>query len=300
MPNVLTDLDVAEVSLVKKPANKRAFLLFKQLDEGGEERVPDLKEKLIELFTSEAPLELEEKLELIEGQEGLTEELREIVKEVVKVLRAYKADLPEDILEVIAELAELKLPERIVDQKPRAEEEEKIEIMAGFPRPIKKADGSYDLSGVPKEQRAIVEALWKQAERADQLAKELREEKELRIRKEFEERAKQFDNLPISAEELGRILQAFHEKAKEEYDKIERLLRAVNEALGQSEILKELGSSYNGTSGGAWTKIEKLAQGLIQKDANLTKEKAISIVLEANPQLYAEYLAEQQREEVKH
>ena len=64
---------------------------------------------------------------------------------------------------------------------------------------------------------------------------------------------------------------------------------------GQSEILKELGSSYNGTSGGAWTKIEKLAQGLIQKDANLTKEKAISIVLEANPQLYAEYLAEQQR-----
>lgn len=295
MPNVLTDLDVAEVSLVKKPANKRAFLLFKQLDEGGEERVPDLKEKLIELITSEAPLELEEKLELIEGQEGLTEECREIVKEVVKVLRAYKADLPEDILEVIAELAELKLPERIVDQKPRAEEEEKIEIMAGFPRPIKKADGSYDLSGVPKEQRAIVEALWKQAERADQLAKELREEKELRIRKEFEERAKQFDNLPISAEELGRILQAFHEKAKEEYDKIERLLRAVNEALGQSEILKEFGSSYNGSSGGAWTKIEKLAQGLIQKDANLTKEKAISIVLEANPQLYAEYLAEQQR-----
>ena len=257
--------------------------------------MPDLKEKLIELITSEAPLELEEKLELIEGQEGLTEECREIVKEVVKVLRAYKADLPEDILEVIAELAELKLPERIVDQKPRAEEEEKIEIMAGFPRPIKKADGSYDLSGVPKEQRAIVEALWKQAERADQLAKELREEKELRIRKEFEERAKQFDNLPISAEELGRILQAFHEKAKEEYDKIERLLRAVNEALGQSEILKELGSSYNGTSGGAWTKIEKLAQGLIQKDANLTKEKAISIVLEANPQLYAEYLAEQPR-----
>lgn len=295
MPNVLTDLDVAEVSLVKKPANKRAFLLFKQLDEGGEERVPDLKEKLIELITSEAPLELEEKLELIEGQEGLTEECREIVKEVVKVLRAYKADLPEDILEVIAELAELKLPERIVDQKPRAEEEEKIEIMAGFPRPIKKADGSFDLSGVPKEQRAIVEALWKQAERADQLAKELREEKELRIRKEFEERAKQFDNLPISAEELGRILQAFHEKAKEEYDKIERLLRAVNEALGQSEILKEFGSSYNGSSGGAWTKIEKLAQGLIQKDANLTKEKAISIVLEANPQLYAEYLAEQQR-----
>ena len=295
MPNVLTDLDVAEVSLVKKPANKRAFLLFKQLDEGGEERVPDLKEKLIELITSEAPLELEEKLELIEGQEGLTEECREIVKEVVKVLRAYKADLPEDILEVIAELAELKLPERIVDQKPMAEEEEKIEIMAGFPRPIKKADGSYDLSGVPKEQRAIVEALWKQAERADQLAKELREEKELRIRKEFEERAKQFDNLPISAEELGRILQAFHEKAKEEYDKIERLLRAVNEALEQSEILKEFGSSYNGSSGGAWTKIEKLAQGLIQKDANLTKEKAISIVLEANPQLYAEYLAEQQR-----
>lgn len=295
MPNVLTDLDVAEVSLVKKPANKRAFLIYKQLDEGGECSVPDLKEKLIELLTGEVPLELEER---ITRQGGLTEEVQELVKQVVKLLRAYKADLPEDILEFIAELAELKLPQHVVSQEPEVEgeeEREKVEIMAGFPRPLKKADGSYDLSAVPKEQRAIVEALWKQAERAEQLAKELREEKELRVRKEFEDKARAFQNLPIPTEELGHLLYSFHAKAQEEYDKIEKLLKAVDEALGQSEILKEFGSSYNGTSGGAWTKIEKLAQGLIQKDANLTKEKAISIVLEANPQLYSEYLAEQQR-----
>ena len=163
----------------------------------------------------------------------------------------------------------------------------------------KKADGSYDLSNVPKEQRAIIEALWKQAERSEMLAKELREEKQRRIKKEFEERAREFENLPISAEELGQILQVFHAKAKDEFEKIEGLLRAVNEALGQSELFKEMGSSFNGPAGGAWSKVEKMAESLIQKDVSLTKEKAVALVLERNPDLYKQYLAEQQNKSVK-
>lgn len=47
MPNQLTDLDVAEVSLVRKPANKRAFLIFKQESEGGEDVMPDLNEPIV-------------------------------------------------------------------------------------------------------------------------------------------------------------------------------------------------------------------------------------------------------------
>jgi hypothetical protein len=292
MANRLTDLDVAEVSLVRKPANKRAFLIYKQL-EGGESLMADLNGKILETLARDFPAELEEKITM---QNELDEEAREVVKNVVQLLRAYKQELPEDILETVAELAELKLPEPVVDQdEPPKEEEEKVEIMAGFPRPVKKADGSYDLSNVPKEQRAIIEALWKQAERSEMLAKELREEKQRRIKKEFEERAREFENLPISAEELGQILQVFHAKAKDEFEKIEGLLRAVNEALGQSELFKEMGSSFNGPAGGAWSKVEKMAESLIQKDVSLTKEKAVALVLERNPDLYKQYLAEQQK-----
>ena len=75
-------------------------MLFKQLDEGRRESA-DLKEKLIELITSEARLSLRKSWSLSRAGRA-HRECREIVKEVVKVLRAYKADLPEDILEVIA------------------------------------------------------------------------------------------------------------------------------------------------------------------------------------------------------
>lgn len=89
------------------------------------------------------------------------------------------------------------------------------------------------------------------------LAKELEEKGSSAFKKEFKERASEFENLPMNTEELARIFKAFHTKAKDEFDKIEGLLRTVNEALGQSELFKEIGSSFNGPAGGAWAKVEK-------------------------------------------
>lgn len=289
MPNKLTNIDVAEVSLVRKPANKRAFLIYKALDmkEGGDCFMGDLKDKLFDVLAADLPVEFEEKIKL----ENASDEIKQVVKGIVKLLRAYKNDLPEDILEIVADIAELKVPERIVYQDKPLDEEEAL-IFQGLPQPVKKADGSYDLSSVPKEMRAIIEALWKQAEKAETLAKELKAEKQLRIKKEFEEKAAQFDNLPITTEELGHILRVFSEKAKEEYEKLERLLMAVNEALEQSALFKEVGSSHFSVGGDAWSKVEKMAESLIQKEQGLTKEKAIAKIFEMNPKLYEEYLRE--------
>ena len=284
MAKRLMDLEVAEVSLVRKPANKRAFLIYKGEHEGGESLMSELHENILKAIKAELPGDVAAKI----SKQDITEEGQDVLKSLIQLLRAYKEDLPENLLETLAELAELELPARENEE----EDEEEVEMEKGYPVPVKKADGSFDLSDVPKEQRAIVEALWKQSEKSELLAKELREEKDRRILKEFVEKAGQYDRLPIKAEELGGIFKALSEKANDEFVKLEGVLKAVNEALSESELFKEVGSSFVG-AGDAWKKVEQMAESLVLKDANLTKEQAISKVLEMNPDLYAEYLAEQ-------
>lgn len=288
--NRLTDLEVAEVSLVGKPANKRSFLVFKE--EGGVE-MPDVNEKILEILQEELPENIVS--QLAEGElEDLEEEEMEALRSAVKLLRAYKQELPENVLETLAELAELKLPENEEEEVIGQDEDEKImakKMLKGYPEPVKKADGSFDLSGVPKEQRAIIEALWKQAERSELLEKQLQNEVDQRLVKQFVEKAEAFSNLPIKASEIGPVFKTLAERAPKEFEKIDSILKAVDEALGQSKLYKEIGSNHQGASN-AWDKVEQLAAQIVQKDNQMTKEQAIAKVLEQNPALYSEYLAE--------
>ena len=182
--NRLTDLEVAEVSLVGKPANKRSFLVFKE-EEGGNSQMPDVNERILEILQEELPENIVS--QLAEGDlEQLEEEEMEALRSAVKLLRAYKQELPDNVLETLAELAELKLPEN--EEIMAQDDEEKImakQMLKAYPEPVKKADGSFDLSGVPKEQRAIIEALWKQSERSELLEKELKDERDQRLIKEY-------------------------------------------------------------------------------------------------------------------
>ena len=290
--NRLTDLEVAEVSLVGKPANQRSFLVFKE-EEGGNKQMPDVNEKILEILQEELPENIVSQLE--DGElEQLAEEELEALRSAIKLLRAYKQELPENVLETLAELAELKLPETEVEEVTSQDEDEKImskKMLKGYPEPVKKADGSFDLSGVPKEQRAIIEALWKQAERSELLEKELKDERDQRLIKQYIEKAESFSNLPIKASEIGPVFKTLAEKAPKEFEKIDSLLKAVDEALGQSKLYKEIGSNHQGPSN-AWAKVEQLAMQIVRKDSGLTKEQAITKVLEENPALYSEYLAE--------
>ena len=98
-------------------------------------------------------------------------------------------------------------------------------------------------------------------------------------------------NLPIKASEIGPVFKLLAEKAPKEFKAIDSLLKAADEALGQSKLYKEIGSNHQGPSN-AWDKVEQLAAQVVQKDNAMTKEQAISKVLEDNPALYSEYLAE--------
>ena len=72
-------------------------------------------------------------------------------------------------------------------------------------------------------------------------------------------------------------------------------MKSASDALKTSTVFKESGAKH-ASSGELSTmqKVEKMANGLVEKssDASFTKEKAISLVLQRNPHLYKEYLAE--------
>lgn len=173
--------------------------------------------------------------------------------------------------------------------------------------PVKKDDGSWDLTGVPEEQRPAFEAVFKAQE--DELA-ELRKEAEAeaskaenaeRIAKAVEEKlakaeyvakAEGYDNLAKSADELGELL---YDIAKAETDenlpagtseKLTELLKAANEAA--KDVFKEAGRVGGNGKGDAETRLEAAAVEIRKADPSLTKEQAFVKALDNDKTLYVE------------
>lgn len=258
----LRNLEVVEVSFVPRGANRKKFFLIKQMME-----VKKLEEVIKEILEME--LDNEEKIDEVLKKAELSEKARNAVKGALKILVAYKDELPKDILKTLADLAgyEYAEPEEYPEPGTKKEKEKKMD------------------ENIPPEIKAKLEALWKEKE---ELRKALEAEIEQRKIREYIAKAEEFKNLPTNPQELGLILKNIAEKLPEDYEKIERLLKAADECIKSSEIFSEKGSSLGGTSD-VWKKIEALAESYIQKDGRLTKEQAIAKVLEENPELYKEY-----------
>jgi hypothetical protein len=98
-----------------------------------------------------------------------------------------------------------------------------------------------------------------------------------------------------SSTALGTMLKGLHDSDPELATKQFEMLKAASDAMKTSSVLKEAGR-FGGDAepSSAWAKVEKSASELVQKSADraFTKEKAIDLVLERNPDLYAEYLNE--------
>ena len=73
---------------------------------------------------------------------------------------------------------------------------------------------------------------------------------------------------------------------------VEAVLTASARALGESGILKELGSDTNGAASDAWSKIEALANDLVAAGTASSFAKAVSVVANNNKDLYSTYLSE--------
>ena len=274
MPNRLSDLEVLEVSLVPRGANGRKFLLLKEEVNG-----MDLEEiyEVIAMANAEGEEALDE---LVKA--GLSEKAINAVKGALRLLSAYKDELPKDILETLAGIAGYGYPAPEVEKSATESK-------------VMKDDGSLDLAAVPEDLRPAIESLWKDREESLRKVQELeaviKAEHDRQLTKEFVAKAGEFRNLAIRPEDLGPVLKRISEASAEDYKLVESVLKAANEALEANRLLDEIGSgvAMSGSAG----QLDARAKELTQK-SNISYEQAVDRILQENPELYTQYLTERQ------
>lgn len=135
----------------------------------------------------------------------------------------------------------------------------------------------------------MVEVANQRAEQAEDIAKS---ERDFRLNQEFVSKAQSYVNLPMDAQEFGPVLKRLYDVMDDDdVAVIEKALGAANESLATSGIFTEIGKAGTGFS--SVSKVDTEAEALIAKsDEPITKEQAITKVLEANPRLYDDYLSD--------
>lgn len=175
--------------------------------------------------------------------------------------------------------------------------------------PVQKEDGTWDLSGVPEDARAAVEAVIKaqddereqlrkaaevEKSKADEAIAIAKAEREHREKREYIAKSEGYTNLAKSDDEFGEILYSL---AKAERDgalpegtveKLDTVLKAANEAA--ANVFKEYGRAGHGTgSSDATSKLDAAAAEIRKADTSLSEAQAIAKALKQDPSLYDEY-----------
>jgi len=196
-----------------------------------------------------------EHAEIIQAE--LAKAKTEVPEEIAKELSDTKAELET----IKAEFEKFK--EEVEKSKEPAQEENFEEILKSLDPAVQK----------------VFKSLQAQKEAAEQIAKQLKEQKE---EEEAIAKAKALKALPVEEDKLVQVVKGVS-------DDVYEILKSAAKVLEESEIFKEIGKSDAGTID-AWSKIEKKAEEIAKRDG-ITVEKAISVVINENPELYKEYLS---------
>ena len=291
---ILSDLDVFEVSLVSKPANGRSFYMTKNADEESY----TMDEKLLAILETPAANEAAFDAVIEKAEHELSEDAVRAVRAALRLLDAFRDEIPSDTLNGLADAAgmdrfeEMNNPEKghgMYDDMKKDAEPEEADV-------IKSAD-------LPEELRPTIEAIWKSnqeyAARVSELENVLKSERDERLVKAETERvSKSYGHVPgAEAHKVADLLIAVRKGSPEHAEAIEELLSATEKAMvaKQDGAFEETGvSTTEVTSGSAWGRIEGKAEELVQKGEAQNRAKAIDQVLTDNPELYAEYLSEKE------
>lgn len=284
---LLSDLDVFEVSLVNKPANGRPFYMTKNADKD-----PQMDDKILAII--ETPASNEAALDAFISKEEMSEDAVRAVRAALRLLDAFRDEIPSDTLNGLADAAGM-------DRR----EEEETEPEKGY-RSLHQGDESggdaYKSEDLPAELRPVIEKLFQSnkeyAGRVTELENVLKSERDERLVKSETDRvSKSYGHVPgANAAKIADMLIAIRKSSPDHATEIEELLAATERAMVAKAdgAFEETGvSTTEATSGSAWGRIEGLANELIQK-SGVTRAKAIDKVLTDNPELYADYLSDKE------
>lgn len=276
-------MEFDEVSLVTRPANQLSkVMLFKSDTESEEEmsEATEVVEETEEVATEEAVEKGKKAKKAIPPMEDEEEMEDEEDMEKGKMKKDDEVEIPAEVFDYITALESAN--EELMATIEKMEAEVQAETQAQEEEILKSADPRLVEIVKAAEERAIA---------AEAIAKA---ERDYRLEREFVAKAAELGNLPVTAEEFGMVLKSAADVLTEEqYDAIWQVLQAANANLANSAVFGEIGkSTASADTDSPMTVIEKAAARLRSDNPSLTKEQAIAKALEADANLYNQYIRE--------
>ena len=282
MPYELTDLVVNRVDLVDEGANSAAFIeLYKRKEKGipmdFNEILSKMKPEHAEVITSAMS---EKDAELSKAREDLATAEQSLADKGTELTAANEA-----LAKANEELETLKAKSANCECGGEADEDGVCKA-CGKTKVGKSAPTEEDiLKEMPEAARALFEKMRAQKDAAEEQVRKAAEEQ---AEKEAVAKAASLKAIPVAQDVLVGIV-------KNCSPEVLSVLEAASAAL-DSAVLDEVGKNAGngagvtaGTSDEAWEKLEKKAEEIAKRD-NVTKEKAMTIALDENPELYKQYL----------
>lgn len=274
----LREVKIDFISFVPRGANRKKYFLVKE----DRQLKDDILKAILETDEGEVSRVLKEAR--LEG------EAAGVLEAAAKLLKAYKDELPEEALQILAKACGLPEP----DAKGEGEKEPK----EGVENDPASGLSKEAIAKMDPATQAIVKQLLdeniatkEEAKEAKQIAKELKDQQVL---KEYVAKAEELQNLPMQPLKFGPIMKTLGESHPKEFDEIFKLLKAADAALEKSQLFQEFGKEGSGETS-AEGQIYAKARAMVAKDGSLTFEAAVEKVMDDEPELYEK--AEEERKE---
>lgn len=218
---------------------------------------------------------------------ALTPEQQAVVNAEIEKAKTACAEESKAALDKAAE--DLKAAE---DAKALAEQE-KENAMSELNKMKQEANKSEEdiLKNVDPAVRAILEKSRAQAAAAEAAVRKMKEEQDTA---EAIAKAKELPNLGTGEEELSSVLKSLKATDEKLFNTVFGIMKSADAVIAKGAAFEEKGTSQEGNgniqkAADAWAKIETAAAE-IAKSRNITKEAAVSVVIEEQPDLYRSYL----------
>lgn len=309
------DFETFEVSQVPQGQNKRKFLLLKEQTPLEEENMDEMLEKILKADLKDED-QIDAKIDEILPEEIKKDSdkagnVRAALKGAMRLLGSVKADLPGGGKRLVDQLAGLMGEKKAASKEDLSDEmkqkvkkaEAVIAEAAKIEKTKKEAGDGKEGDVIPKETQAKLDELFESSAKITKenealsesnktLTEQIGKEREMRVTKEFVEKAKSFGHVGEGAEKLGKTLkEASETMSKEGYEGLEKTLKAANAKIEAGSIFTEVGTS-NGGSASYESKMKVAKEAIRKEDPKLSDAQAEATALERNPGLYDEYLGD--------
>lgn len=278
MPYVLTDLVIDRVDLVDEGANSAAFI---ELYKRKETVCPMELNEILSKMKPEHASVISHALSIAEAELTSARTALDAVNKAVADKDASLVAANEALEKANAEIEMLKAKQYC--ECDGEADEDGVCKSCGKTKKSAAFDETETLKGMPEGVRAMFEKMRAQKEAAEDA---VRRAVEREAEAAAAAKAASMKALPVEQSKLVGILKSC---TPEVADILETISKAI-ETTVLDEVGKSVGNGAKTGSDDAWSKLEKKAAEIAVRDS-VTKEKAMTIALDENPELYREYLS---------